>query len=80
MIDPSTPRPDSAGGRWCLGNCYWLGIDRRACGAILAVLCNHAEIVPAHANRESPKSAALPFRRALIRAADVAMCSPSGED
>ena len=32
-----------------------------ACGAFVAVLRNHAEIVRAHANRESPKSAALPF-------------------
>jgi hypothetical protein len=32
-----------------------------ACGAFVAVLRNHAEIVLAHANRESPKSAALPL-------------------
>jgi SAM domain (Sterile alpha motif) len=32
-----------------------------ACGAFVAVLRNHAEIVLAHANRESPKSATLPF-------------------
>jgi hypothetical protein len=33
-----------------------------ACSAfVAAVLRNHAEIVLAHANRESPKSAALPF-------------------
>jgi hypothetical protein len=31
-----------------------------ACCAFVAVLRNHAEIVIAHANRESPKSAALP--------------------
>jgi hypothetical protein len=37
-----------------------------ACGALVAVLCNHAEIVLAHANRESPKSAALRSRKALI--------------
>jgi hypothetical protein len=45
----------------------------RACGAFIAVLRNHAEIVLAHANRQSPKSAALPVR--VIRSADVAMCS-----
>jgi hypothetical protein len=32
-----------------------------ACGAFVAVLRNHTEIVLAHANRQSPKSAALPF-------------------
>jgi hypothetical protein len=32
-----------------------------ACGAFVAVLRNRAEIVLAHANRESPKSAALPL-------------------
>ena len=32
-----------------------------ACGAFVAVLRNHAEIVLAHANRETPKSAALLF-------------------
>jgi hypothetical protein len=32
-----------------------------ACGAFVAVLRNHAEIVLAHADRESQKSAALPF-------------------
>ena len=33
-----------------------------ACGgAFVAVLRNHGGIVRAHANRESPKSAALPF-------------------
>jgi hypothetical protein len=31
-----------------------------ACGAFAAVLRNHAEIVLAPANRQSPKSAALP--------------------
>jgi hypothetical protein len=31
-----------------------------ACGAFVAVLRNHAEIALAHANRESPKSAAFP--------------------
>ena len=44
-----------------------------ACGAFVAVLRNHAEIVLAHANRESPKSAALPFPQALIHSADLAM-------
>ena len=34
-----------------------------ACGAFVAVLRNHPEIVLAHTDRESPKSAALPFRR-----------------
>jgi len=32
-----------------------------ACGAFVAVLRNHAKIVRAHANRESPKPAARPF-------------------
>jgi len=32
-----------------------------ACGAFVAGLRNHAEIVRAHANRESPKPAARPF-------------------
>ena len=38
-----------------------LQIEIGACGAFVAVPRNHAEIVLAHANRESPKSAALPF-------------------
>ena len=40
---------------------------------LVAVLGNHAEIVLAHVNRESPKSAALPFPKDLIRSATVAM-------
>jgi hypothetical protein len=32
-----------------------------ACGAFVALLRNHAKIVRAHANRESPKPAARPF-------------------
>ena len=36
-------------------------IGAGACGAFVAVLRQHAEIVLAHANPESPKSAALPF-------------------
>ena len=35
--------------------------EPRSCGTFVAVLRNYAEIALAHANRESPKSAALPF-------------------
>jgi hypothetical protein len=45
-------------------------------GAFVAVLGNRAEIVLAHVNRESPKSAALPFPRGSPRSGDVAWWSP----
>jgi hypothetical protein len=50
-----------------------------ACGAFVAVLRNHAEIVLAHANRQSPKSAAFPFPQGSHSLADVARWSPSVE-
>ena len=50
-----------------------------ASGAFVAVLRNHAEIVRAHADRESPKPPACSFSVRLIRSAAVVM-SLSVED
>jgi hypothetical protein len=44
----------------------------------IATFSNHAEIVLAHANRQSPKSPALPLRRGLIRSVE-GRWSPSFE-
>ena len=44
----------------------------------IATFSNHVEIVLAHANRQSPKSPALPLRRGLIRSVE-GRWSPSFE-
>jgi hypothetical protein len=48
-------------------------IEIGACSAFVAVLRNHARIIFAHVNRQSPKSARCRSRSALIRSANVAM-------